>query len=334
MSGRCGGSGMADEYLTVAELAKRAGVSESKARRYARAFAGLLETRISGRARRYSLEAVETVRHIAGLYGQGLGTKQVRQCLADDREQSAAQAPEAMTARNAPDSLAASKAQETPDAGLGGELAVLRSEMQYMAGELGLLRSEVRRLTGELEAARGKVGDLTVQVQELRRNQEDQQGQQDQEGLERRLEALILEQGERLGLRLAELETMQGPASDFLRLPLVFRSEQGEYLGVSDKQSSQHFSLRDFIHLVYTSAGQRKDVDTTWQRSGTAGWRLIIRERAPLTGRSKSHHVDVERFLTPKGNLVARLAELCFDGQAVPPFFVYELFRQIGQDFA
>lgn len=179
------------------------------------------------------------------------------------------------------------------------------------------LAIEMRRLAEELVAMRQEAARLAGQVDRMSRDR--------QESLERQ---------EHLEARLSELEALQGPSADFLRLPLVFRSEQGEYLGVTDKQNSQHFSLRDFVYIIHKNAGGRTDVDTGWRRSGNAGWRLVIRETAPATGRRKGHHVDVERFVTPKGNLVAKLVDLCFDGQTMPPFFIYELFRQIGRDFA
>lgn len=212
-------------------------------------------------------------------------------------------------------------------------VAELRAEVVRLAGEIaqckprepagpsepgGLaeLRAEVERLTQGLERARREAKDLAAQVNELRADREENA-------------ALI----QALEARLAELEAMQGPPRDFMGLPLVFRSEQGEYLGVCDKQTSQHFSLSDFVYLIHKNAGGRGDVDTSWERVDTRGWRLLISEPSALHGGRKRHHMVVERFGTPKGNLVARLVELCFDGKAVPPFFVYELFRQIGRDF-
>ena len=319
-----------DDYRLIAELARMAGISGKTARRHVKTFPEQFPGQAFGRTVRYPLEAADTLRRIADLYGEGLGTEDIRQRLAG-RESGE---PEGMLL------AAPSAGAGTPDAGrdagslragverLMRELAMARDETGRLAGELagerdaaGRLRSElaatramVERMACELAEARGETGRWAARMAAI---------EEERQELEERLDA-----------RLAALEALQGPSPDFMRLPIVFRSEQGEFLGVSDKQTSQHFSLRDFVYLIHKNAGGRKDVDTAWQRLGGAGWRLVIHESAPRSGRRKSHHVDVERFITPMGNLVARLVDLCFDGQTMPPFLVYELFRQIGRDFS
>lgn len=296
------GSGSVDDYRHIAELAKSAGVAVKTARRYVKAFPEQFSGETFGRTTRYPPAAVDALRRIADLYAQGLGTKEVRKRLIG-RD---AEVPVMALPAPGPDQMALQ--------GIRQELAGLRDEVGRLTCELAGARGEIGRLARELAEAREAAGRLEVRVSGL--------------GQERR------EHETRQETRLAALEALQGPSQDFMRLPLVFKSEQGDFLGVSDKETGQHFSLRDFVYLIHRNAGQRKDVDTTWRRLGCAGWRMVIQERAPLTGRRKSHHADVERFTTPMGNLVARLVSLCFDGQDMPPFLVYELFRQIGRDFS
>lgn len=294
--GACKGDGV-DKFLLISELAKAAGMARDTARRHVKSFPEFFAGRRVGRVTRYPEHTADTLRRIAELCQQGLNAGEIKKRLAGTGE--CAEPNRSERASEVIQGVARDAASIAADK----RVEELSAELRKIAEELGVVRQEAARLAG--------------QVSQLNRDR--------QESLERQ---------EHLEARLAELEALQGPSSDFLRLPLVFRSEQGEYLGVTDKQNSQHFSLRDFVHIIHKNAGGRTDVDTSWRRSGNAGWRLAIRETAAATGRQKGHHVDVERFVTPKGNLVARLVDLCFDGQAMPPFFVYELFRQIGRDFA
>ncbi|EMG37554.1 putative transcriptional regulator [Desulfocurvibacter africanus PCS] len=299
--------GSVEEYLLIGDLAKASGIARNTVRRYVKTFPGIFPGKRFGRVTRYPEASVEMLQRIAEFYREGLNAAEVKKRLA--------KAGPGECEKSAQPGIAPvieSKAALEPAEGAVRDAA--RNEADERIVELS---TELRRLTGELDAVRQEAARLAGQVGQLTRD---------------RLESL--ERQERLEARLNELEALQGPPAEFLRLPLVFRSEQGEYLGVTDKQSSQHFSLRDFVCIIHKNAGGRTDVDTSWQRSGNAGWRLVIRETASSTGRSKSHYVDVERFATPKGNLVAKLMDLCFDGQTMPPFFVYELFRQIGRDFA
>lgn len=333
-----------DDYCLISELARMAGVAENTARRYVKSFPERFPGKVSRRKIRYPLAAVDTLRRIADLRGQGLGTEEIRRRLEEEQEpeigeRHAGQEPAGTAARDASPELA----------GLCAEIELLKSELVEASGLIGrlaseqaVLRQETGRLAIDLAEERAKAGRLKDELALARDALEHMARDLDRIREENcrlaaRLSEMLRERQEmeeRLDARLSALEALQGPSVDFMRLPLVFKSEQGEFLGVSDRQTSQHFSLRDFVYLIHKNAGGRKDVDTVWQRLGGAGWRLVIHESAPLSGRRKSHHVDVERFTTPMGNLVARLVDLCFDGQTMPPFLVYELFRQIDRDFS
>lgn len=332
-----------DDYCLISELARMAGLAENTARRYVKNFPERFPGKVYRRKIRYPLAAVDTLRRIADLRGQGLRTEEVRRRLEEQEpetgERHAGRKTAGTAARDASPEPAGLRAEiELLKIGLAeasglsgrlaGEQAVLRQETGRLAMDLAEERAKAGHLKGELASARDALEHMARDLGRIR---------EENRRLAARLSEMLRERQEleeRLDARLAALEALQGPSPDFMRLPIVFRSEQGEFLGVSDKQTGQHFSLRDFVYLIHKNAGGRKDVDTVWQRLGGAGWRLVIHESAPLSGRRKSHHVDVERFTTPIGNLVARLVDLCFDGQTMPPFLVYELFRQIGRDFS
>lgn len=138
---------------------------------------------------------------------------------------------------------------------------------------------------------------------------------------------------ERLLRRIDGLHNTVGPGEDLLALPLVFRSEEGEYLGVSDK-AQKHFSLRDFLALVSDNGGSRRSLALAWQRPDPHAWQLTIRELPGLHRRERRHHLTLRQQTTPRGNTVACIEDLRVAGRPMPVFFLYELFRQIGRGFA
>lgn len=121
-----------------------------------------------------------------------------------------------------------------------------------------------------------------------------------------------------------------GPSANFLSLPLVFRSEKGEYLGVSDRQR-QHFALADFISLIETNARRTRAVDMRWKQPKRNTWCLELVENPEQPLLERHHRVSVRRQKTPKGNTVALLEQVNFNGQDMPVFFFYELFKEIGK---
>jgi len=76
-----GGQKLAATTLTLPELSRRAGVSESTARRYVKQFSEFVPAESRGRLRTYSEEAIAVLQRIKALYDLGFGTEEVRQKL-------------------------------------------------------------------------------------------------------------------------------------------------------------------------------------------------------------------------------------------------------------
>lgn len=75
------------EWLSISEIAVRLGLAENTARRYSNLFNDFLQDRKFGRTTKYTIEAVDVISRIAGLYNQGLSTEEVRNKLKNEMPQ-------------------------------------------------------------------------------------------------------------------------------------------------------------------------------------------------------------------------------------------------------
>lgn len=131
--------------------------------------------------------------------------------------------------------------------------------------------------------------------------------------------------------RLTADETPHFPPDDHLNRPLVLRSAQGDFLGVTDR-SGQALSLCGFVRLV-EGAGQApgKDgrvVGSCWEaRAGS--WCLTLTIFGPVV--RKCYVLETHFQRTPNGNHVTLLAEMRVDGTRVPQEFVVQMFRQLRE---
>lgn len=324
---------MAEEFLTIAELAERAGVAENTARRYVRVFDEFFIGRQSGRGIRYPEGASPLLSLISSCYRQGLSAPEIITRLGGVI--AAREGGEPVPAEERAEVLARLDALEE-----------MRREFSMMRDTVGVLWREHRawrESSSALEALKREAASLRAEVAELRGFSErmsarlaDLSGgkgraKDGHEALKGDLARLQSAQ-ERLGERLSRLAEAVGPDEEFLMLPLVFRSEKGEFLGVS-ANPSKHFSLRDFLGLIDQGAGKKRNIATSWSQGGDGNWTLCIAE-SPGQPLGRRHKVQVRRTKTPRGNTVVLIEKLSYGGRDMPVFFLYELFRQIGKGFS
>lgn len=123
------------------------------------------------------------------------------------------------------------------------------------------------------------------------------------------------------------------PLGDYLELPLVVRSEMGEYLGVAGKALGS-FSLGDLVELVEESFPPPKSFHIRFEPgeergvelSPGAAWTLLLKQDS-----GQRYRLLLERTTTPRGNDVVVLASLEVDGQDVPPANLYLFIKQMLQ---
>ncbi|MBU1001158.1 MAG: hypothetical protein KKE73_01400 [Proteobacteria bacterium] len=121
------------------------------------------------------------------------------------------------------------------------------------------------------------------------------------------------------------------PSEAFLDLPLVIRSERGEYLGVA-APSRGAFTPKGLVSLIQKSASAARSVDMGWDRDQDH-WILKVLTTDPGTGREQALVFMLHETRTPNGNLVARLTYLIVDGNEVPDNFLLGFFKQLRDTF-
>ncbi|WP_243439916.1 hypothetical protein [Fundidesulfovibrio soli] len=113
------------------------------------------------------------------------------------------------------------------------------------------------------------------------------------------------------------------PPADFLALPVVVLSADGEYLGVTSK-GGKAFSLAQFEEFLITRAKGLGAVEPLWRGAGQE-WVLGLRSG----GQSHDHHFI--RAVTPKGNAVSRFSALSVGGRTVSDAALQTFLRQVKE---
>lgn len=119
------------------------------------------------------------------------------------------------------------------------------------------------------------------------------------------------------------------PSDEYLARPLVLRSQQGDYLGVTDR-FGQALSLYGLVRLAEgagsAAASGGRVVASCWEASGE-GWCLTICVSGARVRRCYSFETIFQR--TPSGNQVTLLSDMRLDGAAVPQEYLMQMFRQL-----
>ncbi|WP_419785880.1 helix-turn-helix domain-containing protein [Pseudodesulfovibrio sp.] len=112
--------------------------------------------------------------------------------------------------------------------------------------------------------------------------------------------------------------SMVQPPEDLLAMPIVIRTEHGEFLGMPGR-----LSLAGFVEALVRDAEERGASLSRWEQENNA-WVYIVE----VPGGS-SHTLCFMATTTPRGNSVALLDRLVVDGRVATPRFLQEFFRQI-----
>jgi hypothetical protein len=122
------------------------------------------------------------------------------------------------------------------------------------------------------------------------------------------------------------------PSEEHLSRPLVLRSQQGSFLGVTDRQG-QALSLAGFLRLVEggstVACRAGRIVATCWEPC-SGGWCLTVSIMGP---QPRAYVLETRSLRTPSGNWVTLLSGMQVDGRDVPQDFVVQMFRQLREGF-
>ncbi|MHC1701301.1 MAG: hypothetical protein AB9900_10030 [Humidesulfovibrio sp.] len=177
-------------------------------------------------------------------------------------------------------------------------------EQAALRRELAAMREELQRSGGERQAL------MQAQEQRIR-------------SLEDEVQAL------RAQSLLAEDALSHFPSEAFLSRPLVVRSPQGDFLGVS-VVPGQPLCMGDFVRLVEQGGDQRRIVCTLWEQRGE-DWFLTMSLSGQGAARRRCYVLETRAVLTPSGNQVTELVGLAEDGVPVPGEFLLQMFRQLRE---
>lgn len=300
---------MTKQFMSLREIGRRLDIPPSTIVYYKDRFQAHLPQAIgSGRAKRYSEEALDVFAAIREMFAKSWPAEQIEAELAAGHPESSA-SEQASANRAKP---------RTPDlGGLAEALAGLSEDLT----ERNALKSEIAALRENLDriaAAQARLEqEFAVRETKLLERM-DELGRQN-----RRLEAMLAESGQTL--------SADGPPKSLLSLPLVIKSDQGEYLGVSDGAKS--FSLEDFLGVVEKGGKKHRITGMEWGKHQNL-WRLTIHSVNAANKKTHEHVLETESLVTPKKNRVMRLASLRIDGQTTPQPLLLMLFRKIKDGFA
>jgi len=177
-------------------------------------------------------------------------------------------------------------------------------EQAALRRELAAMREELQRSGGERQAL------MQAQEQRIR-------------SLENEVQAL------RAQSLLAEDALSHFPSEAFLSRPLVVRSAQSDFLGVS-VVPGQPLCMGDFVRLVEQGGGHRRIVCTLWEQRGE-DWFLTMSLSGQGAARRRCYVLETRAVLTPSGNQVTELVGLAEDGVPVPGEFLLQMFRQLRE---
>ncbi len=204
-------------------------------------------------------------------------------------------------------------------------------------GVLRCMSGALQKVSESLEIQAGLRRELSVLREELRQARDERaahEAARDKRLRELEAEVAVLRQ-EREGLKKA-LDDLPGapcphPSESFLAHPLVLRSPQGDFLGITDK-SAQPMSLADFLLLVERGSPRDRAADrivgSLWERHGQA-WCLTL--TITDAGRKRCLTLESEPCRTPSNNQVALLTRLMVDGAPAPQEYMLQMFRQLRE---
>lgn len=230
-------------------------------------------------------------------------------------------------------------AEKLGSCGHGDILGRSRSDAPAGASRLGELAGVIEKMSGLLENQslfRAEIDSLRKELQQshTERVHLEKRHQDRICLLEKEIEELRHERAQMLHEMLEHLNKSSGPQTAppdaFLRLPLVVRKGDDEYLGVAGR--TRHFSLQEFLRIIQRNGFGRKRVALAWRRE-PGEWVLTI-NTCNLESADKHEHVlHVRQTMTPNHNNVVELTSLCIDGNHVPEPFLLVLLRKIKDGF-
>lgn len=345
---------MGDDTLTHKDLSGMLGVSQTTIKNYRRKFPGLIPLATRGKPLRFKPEAAEICRIIRDGFEHGLSVDEIRDKLAPDyaakpeatggtgAETGLVQALEALSARMSDmaekhdavlERLLAMEAaiKHGPEA-LKELLEPLMARLEAGGEAAGNQEQTRETSTADTEAERGRTVRIRsrdgsykrYELKHLQTNGEAEAQMEPEAGPETEIVK------EAPPAREAEEVYAGGPPSDFYMLPMVIRSEQGEFLGVPGRTEG-HLSIEDFLALLRRQFKGEGKLPVTW-RGSDESWTLEVCLGKPPFG--QDHVMELRAMTTPRGNRVAWLKGMKIKNKDVPESFLATFLKQLRRELS
>ena len=296
---------MNEPTLTHKDLARDVAVSETTIKSYRRKFPGFIPVAGYGKPIRFKPEALEVCLAIRDAFAQGLSVGETERRLKERFKQH----PQPRPARDA------RRSGEVSNAALE-RIAELAQAMTDKLEELLQAQARTEQRLAGLERALGQPAEKPAEAAADTRVKATRivtvrsaQGRVDSYALKDEPPPEFDAQAE---------NSPETPPLDFLSLPVVIRTDQGEFLGVPGK-----LEVGPFVAVLEDMGRDTGAVFSTWKRSGD-GW---VFEVARGDNVRLNHHFSPTT--TPRGNEVADLARLDVDGEQADWPSLVEYFRRI-----
>lgn len=310
-----------EELLSLREIARRLDLPSSTVAYYKDRYRTFIPSSAgAGRRQRYGLPVLKVFKRIREMYDMSSSASQIERDLERRFGRSGGGSGEG--------------AGSDPVTRLQERISGLLTDQTLFRREIGSLKSEVETLRARLDEART---ERRTETDALRARLSEARSRHEAEADTLRREAAALRDENTRLADYIEKHIRRGnplhskPSEAFLNLPLVVRSERGEYLGVAATGRGT-FTPKRLVALIQKSACATRSVEIHWDRD-QSHWVLKVLTNDPACGREQALVFMLAENRTPSRNLVARLAHLIVDGNEVPDHFLLGFFRQLRESF-
>lgn len=310
---------MNNELLSLREIGRRLNIPPSTVVYYKDRFAHFIPPHTgTGRRKKYPSEALTIFKEIRTMFEHNWSAEQIEENLSTGFSHLFKPGNGATAGGHG--HTAATDQENRP--ALVNEITSVLDKMSGVLENQALFRTEIDSLRAEVSQLRQDKASLeTFYKKKI-------------EGLEKELEEMQSERNELMRQFLefvnSQHDNLAQPPETFLKLPLVIRTTEGEYLGVAGR--TKHFSLSEFIRIIRKNTNARKTVSLQWQRRDKS-WILTIFTNDLDNNCKHEHELHVFQTVTPNRNNVVQLTSLSIDGNSVPDPFLLVILRKIKDGF-
>jgi DNA-binding transcriptional MerR regulator len=287
------------QTFTHRDLARETGVSETTIKSYRRKFPEFISVASRGKPIRFNPQTLSVCLRIRDLFGRNFSVEEVRDVLNTEFQR-----------QTTVDSLSKSADSTADEPALERVAQLLERSAGTAETALQLHEATAKRI-GRLEAMVEDLYALQSRIQTL------------QAELLGKLDTMVDTPRRAAAAPQSESASRDIPPDAWRELPVVIRSEHGEFLGVTGKDR-RPLTLREFETFLQERAPGAAEPD--WRREG-GGWVMTLTGDDMIQGQRHEHFF--KRTTTPLGNHVVHFHRLRIDGEDVTDAFLQAFLRQI-----